>query len=100
MTAMNIVRMRTKPGHEKAYLDLHRNRPLSDMAGLTALRIVKTGANEYVFVGEWTSMDALAAARPAMIATLDQFRDSLEVLGPDLGVTEPRSGEVVVSRAL
>jgi hypothetical protein len=42
-------------------------------------------------------MDALAAARPQMIATLDTFRDTLEVLGSDLGVTDPVSGPVVLT---
>jgi hypothetical protein len=27
---------------------------------------------------EWSDMDALVAARPQMIATLDSFRDTLE----------------------
>jgi hypothetical protein len=43
-------------------------------------------------------MEAMAAARPAMIATLDTFRDRLEDLGQGLGVTDPVSGEVVVER--
>jgi hypothetical protein len=33
-----------------------------------------------------------------MIAMLDTFRDKLEDLGGDLGVTEPWSGEAVVER--
>lgn len=41
-------------------------------------------------------MDALAAARPNMIATLDIFRDTLEDLGGGLGVTDPVSGPVVL----
>jgi hypothetical protein len=98
MTAYNIVRMKVKPGEEDAYLDLHRSRALAEMPGLNALRVVKTGEREYFIVGEWTGMDALAAARPAMIATLDEFRDRLEDLGGGLGVTDPASGEVVVER--
>jgi len=41
-------------------------------------------------------MEAMAAARPNMIATLDTFRDTLEDLGGGLGVTDPVSGEVVL----
>jgi hypothetical protein len=41
-------------------------------------------------------MDALAAARPQMIATLDSFRDTLEDLGDGKGVTDPVSGPVVL----
>jgi len=42
-------------------------------------------------------MDALAAARPSMIATLDTFRDTLEDLGGGLGLTDPVSGSVVLA---
>ena len=41
-------------------------------------------------------MEALAAARPKMIATLDTFRNTLEDLGGGLGVTDPVSGPVVL----
>jgi hypothetical protein len=40
-------------------------------------------------------MEALAAARPAMIGQLDKMRDLLEDLGGGRGVTEPYSGTVV-----
>ena len=42
-------------------------------------------------------MDALAGARPQMIAALNTFRNTLEDLGSGLGVTDPVSGEVVVA---
>jgi hypothetical protein len=42
-------------------------------------------------------MDALAKARPNMIATLDSFRDTLEDLGGGLGVTDPVAGPVVLA---
>ncbi len=42
---------------------------------------------------------SIAAARPAMIANLDSFRDTLEDLGGGLGVTDPVSGELVVNIA-
>ena len=68
------------------------------MAGIKAMRVIRTGDRDFCFIGEWTGMDALAAARPAMIATLDRFRDKLEDLGSGLGVTDPVAGEVVVDR--
>lgn len=98
MSAFNIVRMKVKPGQESAYIEFHRKRMLEEHKGLKAFHVVKTGEREFVLVGEWTDMGALAAARPAMIATLDQFRDKLEDLGSGLGVTDPRSGEAVVER--
>ena len=41
-------------------------------------------------------MEALANARPHMIATLNSFRDTLEDLGGSLGVTDPVAGPVVL----
>ncbi|MDJ1016582.1 MAG: antibiotic biosynthesis monooxygenase [Paracoccaceae bacterium] len=95
MTAMNIVHCRVKPEREQDFLDWHRNRGANEMTGFQSFSVVKTGDCEYTFVARWDSMDAIVAARPQMIANLDQFRDMLEEFG-ETGVTEPRSGEVVV----
>ena len=97
MTAMNIVRMRPMADQEQAFLDAHKAHDRSEFDGMKGMNVVKTGDREYMIVGEWESMDALAAARPAMIATLDAFRDMLEDLGDGIGVTDPRSGEVTLS---
>jgi hypothetical protein len=97
--AFNIVRMRVKPEFVDEYLAFHRDRDLREMKDLTSLKIIRTGERDFCFIGEWRSMDALAAARPAMIAILDGFRDKLEDLGGGLGITDPVSGEVVVERS-
>ena len=95
MTAFNVVRFRVKPGQDQAFLDAHR-RVQADWAGLRRANIVKTGERAYCIIAEWSDMDALAAARPVMIATLDSFRETLEDLGDGLGVTDPVSGPVVL----
>jgi hypothetical protein len=99
MTAFNVVRMRVKPGYADEYLAFHRDRDLSEMKGLKSLRVVQTGERDFCFIGEWGSMEALVAARPAMVAVLDGFRDKLEDLGGGLGVTDPISGEAVIERS-
>lgn len=98
MSAFNVVRMRVKPGHVDEYLAFHRDRSLAELPGLRALRVVQTGERDFCLIGEWRDMAALAAARPLMIAILDGFRDKLEELGPELGVTDPVSGEAVIER--
>jgi hypothetical protein len=95
MTAFNAVRFRVKPGREQDFLDAHR-RVKADWAGMKSANIIKTGDNTFCIIGEWDSMDAMAAARPQMIATLDTFRDTLEDFGGGLGVTDPVSGPVVL----
>lgn len=98
MPAFNIVRMRVSPGAVDDYLDFHRNRSLDELPGLLGINVVQTGERDFCFLGEWTDMEALKAARPKMIAILDGFRDRLESLGEELGVTDPVSGEAVISR--
>lgn len=95
MNAFNIVRFRTRPGREEAFIDAHRHLQ-SDLKGLVRAVLVKTGDRSYCFVGEWQSFDHLAAARPTMIGMLDGFRNNLEDLGDGLGVSDPVSGEAVV----
>ena len=95
MTAFNVVRFRVKPGREQDFLDAHK-RVEASWSGLLRANMIKTGVRTFCMVAEWADMDALAKARPNMIATLDSFRDTLEDLGGGLGVTDPVSGSVVL----
>ena len=96
MTAFNAVRFRIKPGREQEFLDAHKNIETS-WPGLLHVNMIKTGDRTYCIIAEWADMDALANARPNMIATLDSFRDTLEDLGGALGVTDPVAGPVVLA---
>jgi len=96
MTAFNVVRFKIKPGMEEAFLDAHRN-VASEWPGMRHANIIKTGEARYCVIAEWESAEALAAARPQMIATLNSFRVALDDLGGGLGVTDPASGPVVLS---
>ena len=89
MTAFNTVRLQVKPGREQDFLDAHA-RVERNWPGLRRASIIETGEGRYCVIAEWDDMDALAAARPDMIATLDTFRDTLD------GDTDPVSGPVVL----
>ena len=95
MTAFNAVRFRVKPGREQEFLAAHKGVG-ADWQGLRSANIIKTGERDYCIIAEWDDADALAAARPSMIGTLDTFRDALEDLGDGRGVTDPVSGPVVL----
>ena len=96
MNVFNVVRFKVKPGMDGAFLDAHRN-IAGGWAGMRHANIIKTGEGGYCIIAEWESMEAMAAARPQMIATLDSFRQTLEDLGGGLGVTDPVSGPVALS---
>jgi len=96
MSAFNVVRFKVKLGREQEFIDLHRSiRP--NFKGHLGADLIRTGEQTFCMIGKWRSMDALAAARPEMIAVLDQLRGLLEDLGGDLGVTDPVAGETVAS---
>ncbi|MCX7643986.1 MAG: antibiotic biosynthesis monooxygenase [Rhodobacteraceae bacterium] len=99
MSVMNVVHMRVKPGKEEEYIRLHRQFDIRALPGGRNFWVVRSGERDFIVVGEWESMEALAAARPAMIANLDRLRPILEDLGGGRGVTEPWSGEVAVHLA-
>ena len=80
---------------ENAFVEAHEKAVLN-AAGLRKATLVKTGDRTFCFIGEWSDMDSLAAARPSMIGILDTFRHLLEDLGGNLGLTDPVSGPVVV----
>jgi hypothetical protein len=95
MAAFNVVRFQVKPGRDQEFLDAHK-RISADWRGLKHVNMIKTGERGYCIIGEWADMDALANARPHMVATLDTFRHLLDDLGGGLGVTDPISGPVVL----
>jgi len=96
MSAFNTVRFRVKTGRDQDFLDAHKHVG-RDWPGLKHANIIKTGDHSYCLIAEWTDSDALAQARPNMIATLNSFRDTLEELGSGLGVTDAVSGPVVMT---
>ena len=96
MTAFNTVRFRVKPGRDQEFLDAHK-KVAANWPGLLHANMIKTGERTYCIIAEWSDMDALANARPQMIATLNSFRDTLEDLGGGLGVTDPVAGPVVLA---
>jgi len=69
MTAFNTVRFKVKTGRNQEFLDAHESVD-RDWPGLRHVNIIQTGDQNYAIIGEWDDMDALAAARPNMIATL------------------------------
>jgi hypothetical protein len=96
MTAFNAVRFKVKPGREQDFLDAHKANG-ANWPGMEHAHIIMTGERAYCIIGQWSDMDALVAARPSMIATLDTFRDTLEDQGGGLGLTDPAAGPVVLT---
>jgi hypothetical protein len=94
MSAINVVHMRVKPGTEAEFVRLHNDFDFKSLVGARNFWLVRSGERAFMVVGEWDDLDALAAARPVMIASLDRLRPILEDLGGGRGVTEPWSGTV------
>ena len=89
---MNVVRFKLKSDYVDQYFEVI-DKTIFD--GMTQRYIAKTGDYDYCFVGIWKNAESIAAQRPAMIAHLDEVRGFMEELSPELGVTDPVSGNIV-----
>ena len=89
---MNVVRFKLKSDCVDKYFEVIDK---TSFEGMTQRYIAKTGVYDYCFVGIWKSAEAIAAQRPAMIAHLDEVRGFMEELSPELGITDPVSGNIV-----
>ena len=89
---MNVVRFKLKSDSVDKYFEVIDK---TSFEGMTQRYIAKNGDYDYCFVGIWESAEAIATQRPAMIAHLDEVRGFMEKLSPELGVTDPVSGNIV-----
>ena len=86
---------------DKKYIEVNHdeteiNKSFENLPGQKMSRLFKTGDRTYCFIGIWESEEAIAAQRENMIGNLDKVRHLLEELSPELGVTDPVSGTVVL----
>ncbi len=89
---MNVVRFKLKQDCvEKYFEEIDK----TNFEGMIQRYIAKTGDYDYCFVGIWESSDAIAAQRPKMISHLNEVRGYMEELSPELGITDPVSGNIV-----
>lgn len=93
MQIYNVVKFKVKAGEQAAFLAAHSDGK-AKWPGLDHGVIIKTGEQTFCLIGEWPSQEALVAARPAMIKTLDSFRAFLEDQGEGRGITDAVSGTV------
>ena len=95
---MNVVRSKVKEGMKDEYMkklqDFFNNMKGTD--GLISMKQIQTGTNNMCIVGEWKDADSIAKAKNKMIAGLDTARPLLEEISPELGVTDPVSGSVIM----
>ena len=95
---MNVVRSKVKESIKDEYMkklqDFFNNMKGTD--GLISMKQIQTGPNNMCIVGEWKDADSIAKAENKMIAGLDTVRPLLEEISPELGVTDPVSGSVIM----
>ena len=95
---MNVVRSKVKEGKKDEYMkklkEFFNNMKGTD--GLISMKQIQTGPNNMCILGEWKDEQSIAKARDKMIAGLDSVRSMLEEISPELGVSDPVSGPVIM----
>ena len=95
---MNVIRSKVKENKKDEYIKKLKEffNNMKGTEGLISMKQIQTGPNNYCIIGEWKNEDAITKARPKMIAGLDAVRSMLEEISPELGVTDPVSGPVIM----
>ena len=95
---MNVVRSKVKEDkkdeHMKKLREFFDN--MKGTEGLISMKQIQTGPNNMCIIGEWKDEQSIAKARDKMIGGLDTIRPMLEEISPELGVTDPVSGIVIM----
>ena len=95
---MNVVRSKIKEGKKDEYMKKLQEffNTIKGTEGLISMKQIQTGPNTMCIIGEWKDEQSIAKARDKMIAGLDGVRSLLEEISPELGVTDPVSGPVIM----
>ena len=95
---MNVVRSKVKDGKKDEFIKKLKEffESMKGTEGLISMKQIQTGPNNMCIVGEWKDEQSIAKARDKMIAGLDSVRSLLEEISPELGVTDPVSGPVIM----
>jgi len=95
---MNVVRSKVKEGKKDEYMKKLKEffNTMKGTEGLISMKQVQTGPNSMCIIGEWKDEQSIAKARDKMIAGLDNVRPLLEEISPELGVTDPVAGPVIM----
>ena len=93
MKHMNVVKFVVKPEYVDAYLE--SSRTLALFKGQISNRLIQTGDRHFCAMGLWESQEAMNAEMANMVAYLDTLRHMLEVISPELGVTDATSGALI-----
>ena len=95
---MNVVKIKVKEDkkdeHMKKLKEFFNNMKGTD--GLISMKQIQTGPNNMCIIGEWKNEESIAKARDELIAGLDTVRPLLEEISPELGVTDPVAGLVIM----
>ena len=95
---MNVVKSKVKEGKKDEYMKKLKEffNNIKGTDGLISMKQIQTGPNTMCIIGEWKDEQSIAKAREKMIAGLDGVRSLLEEISPELGVTDPVSGPVIM----
>ena len=95
---MNVVRSKVKESKKDEYMKKLKEffNNMKGTEGLISMKQIQTGSNNMCIIVEWKDEQSIAKARDKMIAGLNTVRSLLEEISPELGVTDPVSGPVIM----
>ena len=96
---ISSVRFKPKKQNKTEFINYLKTFKTSNYKGCKRPLVIDAGERMMSFV-EWENENCLSAERENLIKFLDGCRHMLEELSPELGVTDPISGPLIIENNL
>jgi len=90
------VRFKVNEDNRDAFIGALKTFNPKDFDGAISHQVIDSGNGRFASSIEWENQNALVSVRPDLIKFLDSARHLLEKISPELGLTDPISGEIVI----
>ena len=90
------VKFVTRPSHSEDFVEICKQNEFRKINGLVEATLIQTDENKFTWISEFDDISKLVDAQDTFVAPLDNWRHMLDNITIDNGVTDPKSGQIVV----
>ena len=92
---LSNVRFKVGDANRNALIKAFKSFDKTKYKGALSHQVIDCRDGRFSTTVVWRSRDDLVTVRPMLIRFLDSVRPLLELISPELGMTDPMSGEII-----
>ena len=93
---LSNVHFKVNEDNRDAFIAALKTLNPKDYNGAISHQVIDAGNGRFASSIEWENQNALVSVRPDLIKFFDSARPLLEEISPELGLTDPISGEIII----